>query len=214
MKKMTSLLFLAILLLSGCSTTKVLHVWHEKDLPDTKLSNVLVIGVIKKPVYRRIFEDSMVTQLEKLGVNASASYDLFPNADYLEKSIIVSKVDQLNIDAIIFVKIVDNEKATVHVPGTTIYTEGPYASSFDRRSNWDSYYRNWHGYYNNSYQITHTPGYAVEYDVTTVETNIFSVKNEKRLWSAITKTSESSVISAINSYVDKISKRFADSPLF
>ena len=202
MKTTVSLLCLGLLLLSGCATTEVLNVWHEKDMPKAKLTNVMVIGVIKEPVYRRIFENSMVTELEQLGVKASASYKFFPDSDYLEKSIIVSKINQLKIDGVIVGKIVDKKKETVHTPSTTSVSGSSGHSG------------SWSGYYDSSYQITHSPGYTIEYDISTVETNIFSIKNEKLVWSAITETSESSVVKAINSYIDEIAKQLADSRLF
>ena len=207
MKTIISLLCLGVLLLSGCATTEVLNVWHEKPLPESKLANVLVIGVIKEPVYRRIFENSMVKELEQLGVKASASYKLFPNADYLEKSIIVSKINQLKIDGVVVGMLVDKKTETIHTPGSTMYSGSPYATSNTRSSSL-------YGYYGSSYQVTHTPGYTIEYDISTVETNIFSAKNEKLIWSAITETSESSVVKAINSYIDVIAKQLADSRLF
>lgn len=212
MRTIIFLLCLCLLLLSGCATTEVLNVWHEKDLPESKLTNVLVIGVIKEPVYRRIFENSMVEQLNRLGVKASASYSLFPNADYLEKSVIVSKINQLKIDGVIVAKIVDKKKEKVHTAGST-YVSGssfrgyPYTTSYERSSSW-------YGYYDSSYQVTRTPGYTVEYDVSTVETNIFSAENEKLVWSAMTETAETNVVNAIKSYVDEIAKQMAESRLF
>lgn len=204
MKNLLSLLCVSVLLLSACATTEVLNVWQEKDTQDIKFSNVLVIGVIKEPSYRRLFEDSMVDELNKLGVKASASYKLFPNVDFLDKSLIVMKIDQLKMDGVIVTKLIDKKKETVHTPGTTYVSGG---SHYGRGGSW-------YGYYGNSYQVTHSPGYSVEYDISTVETNIYDAKSEDIVWAAVTETAETGVVRALKSYVEVIKKQLSSSNLF
>ena len=211
MKKLV-LICLSIAFLCSCATTEVLNVWQEQGTENTKFSNVLVIGVIKKDSYRTLFENSMVEQLSKIGVKASASYKLFPNVEYLEKDIIVAKIEQMGIDGVVVARLVDKKKETVTTPSTT-YVSGGYYRSYPYATPY-SYSRSWYGYYDNSYQVSYSPGHSVEYDVSTVETNVFDAKSEGLIWSAMTETAETSVTRAITSYIDEISKQFSASKLF
>jgi hypothetical protein len=58
-----------------------------------------------------------------------------------------------------------------------------------------------------------TPGHTTEYSISTVETRLFDVAAEKPVWTAITETSETSVDSAISSYVKAITKPLGESGL-
>jgi len=206
------LICLSVVFLCSCATTEVLNVWQEKSAEGTKLTNILVIGVVKKDSYRKLFENSMVDQLNALGVKASAGYKLFPNIDYLEKDMIVDKINQLNIDGVIVAKLVEKSKETVTTPSTTYVSGGsyhsyPYATPYSHSSNY-------HGYYNNSYQVAYSPGHSVEYDISTVETNVYDAKTEGLIWSAITETAETGATRAITSYIGEISKQLDASKLF
>jgi hypothetical protein len=62
--------------------------------------------------------------------------------------------------------------------------------------------------------MAYSPGYSVEYDVTTAEANVYDAKKEALVWSAMTETAETSVSKAITSYVKEVNKKLAASNLF
>ena len=208
MKKNLSLMLISILFLSACATTEVLNVWKNENSQDVKLSNVLVIGVIKKESYRKLYENLMVTELNKMGVTASASYKLFPNVEYLDKSMIENKINELNMDGVLVAKLIDKKKETVYTPPTTHVSGTYYRGTSYNRGN------TWYGYYDTSYNISYSPGYSVEYDIATVETNLYDAKKEGLVWTAITETAETGVTRALESYAKIISKPLAESKLF
>jgi hypothetical protein len=194
----------AALLLTSCASTKVLNVWKDDGLQEREYSSVLVLGVIKEPAYRRLFENRMVQSLRNAGVDAHASYDIFPDTDLITEAVAVEQVQARGIDAVLVTRTVDTRNETVYTPGTT-YVHGM-GGPWGRRG--------WYGYYGGSYEVMQTPGYTTEYSISTVETHLFDVAAEKPAWTAITETSETSVNSAIESYVKAIAKPLRDSGLF
>ena len=64
------------------------------------------------------------------------------------------------------------------------------------------------------YTVMSTPGYTTEYNISTVETTLFSTATNKRVWSTITETTETSVNKAIDSYIKVMGKTISESGLF
>ena len=195
---------IAALLVTACATTKVLNVWKDEAFRGRMYSRVLVVGVIEEPAYRRLFENEMVEMLKRAGVDAHASYEIFPNTDQINEIAAVEQVRARGIDAVLVTRLVDTRSETIYTPGTT-YIE-PVGGRWGHSG--------WYGYYGGSYQVMSTPGHTTEYSITTAETHFFDVAAEKPAWTAITETSETSVASAIQSYVKAIAEPLRASGLF
>jgi hypothetical protein len=68
-----------LLALSGCLTTRVVERWKDPSFGGPALHKVLVVSVQRDQGRRRLWEDSMVAALAKQGVQAEASYPVFPS---------------------------------------------------------------------------------------------------------------------------------------
>jgi hypothetical protein len=203
MKRRAFLSVASALLLAACSTTKVLNVWQDEAFQGERFSKVLVVGVLREPAYRRLFENEMVSALRSTGVGAYASYNVFPDTDKIERGAAVEQIHSLGVDAVLVTRLVDTRSETVYTPGTTYVQRDP----IYRR-------RGWYGYYGGSYTVIHTPGYATEFNISTAETNVFEVSSEQPVWTVLTETSETSVTRAIGSYVKAIADSLRSSGLF
>lgn len=191
------------LLLSGCQTTEVLNTWSD-DSQDEKFRNVLVIAIFKESAYRNIVEQRLVEVLQAQGVEAESASILYPREGPMDQDIVDGMVAQSSADSVMIVRLVDTRKETVYTPGTT-YIPGGYGGRYSM-----GYY----GYYGGGYTVMSTPGYSTEYNIATVETTLFSTATNKRVWSTITETTETSVNKAINSYIKVIGKAISESTLF
>ena len=165
----------AFILLTACSTTKVVSQWAEpgKQINTEKLHKVLVIALFNVETTRKNAEDQMVKYLDGKGV---ASYN-YLNIDFNKKN---NKAWQKQIkadgfDGAITMRLVDMEKDTVYRPGS-------FTSSYP------GYYRNFDGYYSRNYELYNTPDLYATTKIYTVETNVFSIKEDKIIWSGITKS--------------------------
>jgi len=203
MKTRILLLCCIVLVLAGCATTEVIDTWKD-DSQVQKLKKVYVLGVINEPAYRRMVEYRLLNTLKKAGVDAHATVDIFPNVDQIDKTAAATFIKENGVDGVMVVRLVDKKQETVYTPGET-YVVGSYGGR---------YMGGWHGYYGGAYQVMSTPGYTTEYLISTVESTIYRTDENKRVWSTVTETSETSVVQAIDSYIEVIDKQLKASGLF
>ena len=203
MKTTLFLLCCALLLLSACQTTETLNTWSD-DSQSHRFSKVLVMAVLKEPVYRKLLEQKLVNALKAEGINAEATSNLYPDKDVLDEAMIDAAMKKTAADSVMVIRLVDTRKETVYTPGT-VYVPGGYGGRYGY-----GYY----GYYGGGYSAISTPGYSTEYNIATVESTVFSAATNKRAWSTITETTETSVNAAIDSYIKVIGKSVKASGLF
>ena len=171
------------LLVTACVTTQPSAVWKD-PLYQVHPRKVMVVGVAKKPVNRRVFEDEFVRQLRTHGVDAIASYTVLP--DELEKNhaAIAAKVEQQGADAVLITRLVSKKTVQIYVPGTTYYPPPYYPlPNYPPPS-----YGTWPDYYGYGYQAMYTPGYMADEEFAVIETNLYSAVNDKLIWAASTET--------------------------
>ncbi len=203
MKTRCILFCCGIMMLSACATTEVVKTWKD-DSQTQKFSKIFVLAVVKEPAYRRLVEHKLVAILQQAGADALVTYDLFPDADLIDKAAAARAIQDNDVDGVMVVRLVDTKKETVYTPGTT-YIRGGYGGRYGG---------GWHGYYGGGYRRMRTPGYSTAYNISTVESTIFHAGTNERVWSTITKTTETSVASAIDSYIKAIDKPLKSSGLF
>ncbi len=182
MKKLYTLLF-GLFLLSGCSSTTISGAWKDPQLSGEKLQNVLVVGIAKNDLMKRIYEDSFVQAFKKRGVSGIASYTIIPVEKQGDVNFIRQQVNDKRFDYVLITSLVDKKTIEIIHPGTTTI-EGS-------RSYYGAtpYYRNYGNYYNRGYTTIQTmPASKSEVDVVILETNIYSGASEELIYSVQTET--------------------------
>ncbi len=71
------LIGIILLLLTSCSSTKLVSTWKNPDNVVFDAYQVLVVGMVKDDSARMEFEDRFVHALKEQGVDAMRSIDLF-----------------------------------------------------------------------------------------------------------------------------------------
>ena len=182
---------ISLFMITSCASTTLTHVWKD-DGYEGRISNVLVMGVAKRPATKRFFEDEFVNQLQARGISAIASYKLFPSDGMIAKEDILAKANNRGIDSFIVTRLVDKQTVETYVPGTVQYAP-PYP------------HRRWHGYYADSYRAVYSPGYTVQDEVVILETNLYDAKSEGLIWSAMSETFiEGSKDTLVKGFIKKI----------
>ena len=179
-----------LLLIISCATTDLTSVWRDSSYSG-HFKKILVIGVAKDRGIRRIFEREFVHQLKSNGVEAVSSFTLIPSEQMLNKDTIVSKIKDLNIDAVIITRLVKKK------------------SEPTGNSN-PGYYSNMYNYYSRSYQAAYQSGGGSR-EVFVLETNLYETGTEKLVWSAISDSfikegKHKSIRSFSKIIIDKLSK--------
>jgi hypothetical protein len=178
-----------ILTISSCSSTKITSTWREpnKEISIQKLNKVLVVALFKDETSCRKAEDQMVGYLYGKGV---ASYD------YLDKKFsqqnedaIREKIKKDGFDGAVTMRLLDVDKEEKYARGNI----SMYPAYYNTFSSY--YFRNW-GYYSN-------PGYYLTTKTYIVETNVFSIKEDKIIWTGITKTIDPSGVVKMTEEISK-----------
>jgi hypothetical protein len=162
LKSLHPMLIIICVALVSCSTTNLTNVWKDESFKGP-VNNVFVIGVFKERDNRRTYENEFVKKLSAQGVNAIASYKEFGSGKLPDKEAIVSRMQELNMEAVLITNIVGKERRRV-------YAETWY-------QNYGHHYGYWHGR-------------TTEFidDIYHVETKLYDVRSEGLIWSALSKT--------------------------
>ncbi|HEY4698178.1 MAG: hypothetical protein A3J49_20185 [Gallionellales bacterium RIFCSPHIGHO2_02_FULL_57_16] len=167
------LLILAAMLVTACATTQLNSVWKDPSY-QTRPARVMVIGVAKKPLKRRLFEDEFVVQLKAHGTEAIASYTVLPDKKQDDQVVIAAKVKELGADTVLITRQVSKKTVKTYVPGTVYYPP--------------PYYGTWPDYYGYGYRYMYSPGYIAEDEYAVIETNLYETRNDKLVWAASSET--------------------------
>jgi hypothetical protein len=158
---------MVLLVAGGCSSATITNTWKDPGLTGPIHFNKIVALVIYQDgTIRRAAEDAMV---ENIGPERSvAAYNVVTEDDRRDVQKLKAKLQAAGIDGAVTMKLVDKKNQTTYVPGSPGY---------------GSFY----GYYGYT-GYAGTPGYFVTDTIATVETRIYSVAEDKLLWSATTET--------------------------
>ena len=122
-------------------------------------TKILVLAPLKDATSRRIAEDKIVKELKE-GVGIPSYTYLSPEES--NQKLIDAKLIKDGFDGVIEMHLKQVEMSTSYTPGT--------------------YYGGWYGYRN------YTPGYYSQDQTFMVETNFYSLKENKLLWSGTTSS--------------------------
>ena len=155
---------------ASCANTKLVSSWKDPGTGQLTFKKVLVLVLSKDPSVRRAAEDTLVSEIKR--TTAVASYTIFPSEDYgAQEAAAKEKIKEMGFDGAIVMRMVDKSQQTNWVPGSY-----PMA------------YGSFYGYWGYGYGVAYSPGYMVTDTIVKIETNIYSVQNDKLLWSGLSET--------------------------
>jgi len=177
-------LFIALTVLSGCSTTTMLTSWHDSTYQSYSLKKPLIVSIVQKPLIRNKLEDGFVARFREIGIQAVPSYTVFEDIGSLAPDSVKGRLPSLGCDSILVVRLLDVKQETVHVPARTDVYGGP------------AYYGSYGGYYSRSVSVVSTPAYSYVEKNYLAETNIYDAIEGKLVWTGATETAETASIDA------------------
>ncbi|TDI71488.1 MAG: hypothetical protein E2O88_01815 [Bacteroidetes bacterium] len=220
-KANNSIIILAVaILLTNCSSIKVIDAWKGDNVNTIKDQNILVIARAENQLTRVSFEDEIADQIRSNGMKATESYKQFPNLkpdDKLseeEVKEIVSLLKSKGYNGVVVSVLKDLQETTrVTEEGgyyTGGYTGGPYYSYYP------GYYGGFYGYYGNAMSYS-TYGNYVPSTLTTqtsktyiLETVVYNLDqpDDKQLVAVVTSKVDNpqSVTTTAKQYAKAIAK--------
>lgn len=177
------ILLTAFALASCASNTSIVSSWRDPKITVTQeqFKKVLVVALVKDEASRRVTENRIAASDPIF----KTSYQfLNETTKQLTQEQKLKILQDENFDGVVTMRLVSAEKETNYVPGT--YT-GMYYGGFDGLySGMYGYgFGNWYGMYSPNF---YDPGYYQETTSYMVETNIFSLKENKLIWTGTTKS--------------------------
>ncbi|MCZ6595598.1 MAG: hypothetical protein O6943_11895 [Bacteroidetes bacterium] len=158
-----------ILLLSACSSVKVLDAWKTDNVTAFKDNNILVIARTSNKSARIAFEEEIANALRARGMKATESFTRFPNMKPNEKvtedkrNMIMDILNYEGYNGIVLTVIKDVQLETKTYTSGGYYPGGSYASFYP------GYYGGFYGYYHHPYSYS-SYGYYVP-ETTTIRTS-------------------------------------------
>ena len=162
-------LSLTILMFACSPSTKLEKSWADPSFnaaTTQPFKKVLIFAPLKDAASQRTAEDKIAAQLKEKG-SAVPSYSYLQPAD-TNQNLLDQKLLKDGFDGVISMQLTDVEKSTSYVQGTNY---GGYHG-----------YRGYYGY------GSYSPGYYTEDKKYLVETNLYSLRDNKLLWSGTTSS--------------------------
>ena len=158
------MLVLVALWVGACSSSRPIDEWRSDNFAGT-LDNILIIGVTSQSTRRRTFEDTFVSGLAALEVNATPSYKLLASSLELNKEIVTKAIEGKNIGAVLVTRLAGFSEKEVYQP----------SSDHDEDLSYFSISRE------GVKQIDE--GHYEQHVVLTLETKIYDIASEALIWS-------------------------------
>jgi hypothetical protein len=147
-----------------------------------------VVALLKDETGRRKAEDEMAVYLNGKGV---VSYNYLDNSiSSKNEDAIIEKIKADGFDGAVTMRLIDVDKEQVYTPGNI--------------SSYPIYYRRFSGYYYRNWPYYSTPGYYSTTKNYTFETNVYSIKEDKIIWTGLTKTTDPEGVDKMTQEIVKV----------
>jgi hypothetical protein len=160
-------------LLAACQTTSIQSAWFDASYQGGPFRKMVVIASDGTASDSRVFEDIFVHKLSAAGVDAVAGYTTVPADARLARAPFAAAVAATGADGVVIVRLL---RVDTRTQVSTIMLPGPLAGP------WGGYYG---GFYAGGFYPTPT---VTQYDVASVETNVYAVATQSLVWAATTAT--------------------------
>jgi hypothetical protein len=173
-RNLTYALILVLSAGAAVQAAKFKSTWKAPDAVAGSFAGkkVAAFVIVKDDALRMSAEESLVRQLEALGVQGEASYRLAPREVMQDKDKAKAWFERIGVAGVVALRVVSADKVTTYTP--SMWTT--------------SYYGSWWGYYGNTWSAMWSPGSVDTNTVLTVETLIFNVPSDKLLWAAVSES--------------------------
>ena len=172
---MTASLVVIAICATGCaaSNTSIEQSWTPPSGAPADLHKVVTVMVSKDTTVRRTAEDDMAHRLHAAGVEAVPAYQVLSDQDYADREAAKAKLKALGFDGVVAMRIVSRSEQLQYVP---------------------TYFS---GYWGAAWPATYATGYLESETVVRVETTAYSLRNDKLVYSALSRTIDPNTVNSL-----------------
>jgi hypothetical protein len=201
-----TLTLLAVLF--GCSAMQVKNVWEDEAYQGGRPQKVLVLCAMNVPTVKRAFENEFVKSLKDHGITAVESFRIVPETAFSEGSArdaMVAQIKEQGFDTLLYTRAIKGRSEVRTIPGMTIVHGTPYPFGGGGGV----------GFVVGGDTRPTTQSYSHEQDYLSIDTVLFDVRTEGRLWASESELRVSGQSQEhIKPYVAMITDRLAKTRIF
>lgn len=147
----------------GCATTDMTSTWTDPSAKGASLSKVAIVALTRDAGLRRMAEDSAVQQL--VGAQAVPSYQVLGDTDLKDRESVKAKLREQGFQGVLIMR----------MAGVTEKVDPAMYGTFD-------------GYYGWAAGAAYDPALVQTETVVHVVSNLYSLSNDKLIWSGVSQT--------------------------
>jgi len=159
-----------VMMITSCSSTKVISSWKQEDLGKT-YHHPMIIGVSDSQQTRQIYEKHFVAELAKKNITATPSYKLISSKQKINRDTVIDAVKGTDIDAALVTYLVSSETEVN-------YQESPLNIGYSDESD-DMRV---------SATLVSTRGRTNDAEIITLKNDLYDAKSRSLVWSAQTRS--------------------------
>lgn len=172
----------SILILSSCTSTKLIGSWQESEYEPKDMRNVLVVGMTRNASNKQLFEVSMAEHFQDDSVRAVPMIAAFPSGfptNEETKSELIEILRERGLQYVLVMSVLDISQSTNYVYTGSIYY--PYGAGYN-------YYRTFDAYYYSMAPMTYQMGYTTTTTDVKLECNLYDMELNQLVWTGQTQT--------------------------
>jgi len=166
--------------LFGCASTSFVTSWKDPTAQplEVKGAKVAAVAMVKDPTARKVAEDALAKAISEHGAVGIPMYQLVPTASPDSEAVVRAALEQAGVSGIVVMRPVAIDKETVTTP--VVYSSPSYSG----------YYGGYYGYgWGSPWGPTMVSGGETYVDtIVSIETQIYSLKQNKLVWAGRSKT--------------------------
>jgi hypothetical protein len=164
----------------GCAASSVKQTWKSPAHQGGPVGKIAVVAVDERSLVRQGFENRFVRDFRAQGQEAAVTHDLLGLPEIkADKEAAAARLRSAGADSVLIVRLVDQNTYNHQVRATS----SKYAENV---TDIESYY-GWYDYYTVAFTDMTTIWSSTKLEIL-LDTSLYDLKSEKRLWSALTKT--------------------------
>ena len=172
-------------LAASCASTKMTSTWTDPTAKGAALSKIAVVALTRDPGLRRMAEDTAASHMT--GAQAIPSYQVLGDTELKDREAVKTKLRASGFNGVLIMRMAGVTEQVTSVGG-------PYGT-FD-------------GYYDWAGSAVYAPGYLETDTIVHVVSNLYSLDDNKLIWSGVSQTFDPA---SAKSFMNDVSKAVAKS---
>lgn len=161
----------ATLSLTACHSTHLIASWRDPGAQPLHFRKAIGVFVTRDEALRRTLEDKMAEEIP----NTVPSYKVLKTSEVADTAGIERRLRNMGFDGAIIMRVVTVDQRVSYTPGA--YWYGPPYYTFSN-------------YWGTAWGYPYDPGYVYTNQIVTIETQIYSLANDKLIWAGRSETTD------------------------